>query len=267
MQEKKAVYRNESADFLQRLKQFMAIKFREAETDVADTIERSRSGLSKTTSKLDLGRREKSRRALWPYSPLLLFAREVDTFEWEDLMRMYEATAKKPYQEEFRDNIFAWKRIAKKVSPEEQDVLFTTQEKEKEAEGIVVRKLTVKRSKTIRADGSARTPSGDKPRDGDINAYEAFAGALYDMTQSVFVEQNFVVDLFHVSSLEGAEFPDAVAMNPPESRRGNSLAEKKLFDPDRTLARRLVNIMDDIYSLWPTELQNLADWVTKQDSL
>lgn len=265
VRDKKEGYRTESLDFIQRLKQYLSVKFREMEAGTLNALEEKRRGsMSKDATKLDYQLREKPKRDLWLYSPLLLFTRETEPIEWEDMMRMYESCARKPYQEEFRDNIFAWKRITRKSTGDEQDVLFTSQEKENE--GIVGRKLTVKRSKTVRPDGSSRIPSTEKPQDGKVNAYEAFAGALYEMAGVMFVEQNCVVDLFHVTSLENLDFPDAVKI-PPEERRGGDLAEKKLFDPDRTMARKVFSLMEEIYSFFPTDLQNMVDWVIKQDAL
>ena len=265
VREKKEGYRTESVDFIHRLKQYLSVKFREMEAETLDALEANRRGsISKEATKLDYRLREKPKRDLWLYSPLMLFAREIEPVEWEDMMRMYESCARKPYQDEFSDNIFAWKRITRKPAGDEQDILFTSQEKEDQ--GIVGRKLTVKRNKTVRGDGSSRMASNEKPQDGKVNAYEAFAGSLYEMTGIMFLEQNCLVDLFHISSLENAEFTDAVA-TPPESRRGGDLAEKKLFDPDRAMARKVYSMMEEIYVFFPTDLQSMVDWVIKQDAL
>lgn len=264
VQEKKARYREESVAFIQRFKQHMSNQFREAETETLKAIESNRNtNILSSNTKLDLRRRDQMRAGLWVYSPLMLFAREIDSFEWEELLRIYEGMAKKPYQDEYRDTMNAWKRIARKATGEDQGALFTTQEKE--SESLVARKLTVKRTKTLR-EGS-RNSSGDKPNDGRIIGYEAFAGALYDMSQSIFLEQNFLVDLFHATSLETAEFPDVVAATPPDRRKGGNLGDRKLFDPDRNMAKRVQNTMDDMYSFWPAEVQGLVDWVVKQDAL
>lgn len=265
VREKKEGYRIESVELIQRLKQYLSVKFREMEAETLDALEASRRGsMSKDATKLDFRLREQPKRDLWLYSPLILFAREIEPVEWEDMMRMYESCARKPYQEEFRDNVLAWKRITRKPAGDEQDVLFTSQEKEDQ--GIVGRKLTVKRNKTVRGDASSRISSNEKPRDGRVNAYEAFAGALYEMTGIIFLEQNSLVDLFHINSLENAEFIDAVA-TPPDSRKVGNLAEKKLFDPDRAMARKAYSMMEEIYVSFPTDLQSMVDWVVKQDAL
>ena len=266
VQEKREGYRRESVDFVRRLKQHLDVRFQEVETELSGAIQKGRSGaLSRSSTKLDLRLRDTARAGMWIHSPLMLFAREIDSFEWREMMRAYEGAIKKSYQEEFRDNISAWKRTIKKPTGEEQESLFTTQEKD--GEGIVSRKLTVKRTKTVRTDGLSRISSGEKPRTGGTTGYEAFAGALYDMAQSIFVEQNFLVDFFHVSSLENLDFPDAVVAAPPESRKDRNLLERKLFDPDRQMARRVQDMMDDIYSFWPLDMEELVDMIFKQDTL
>ncbi|KAL9609703.1 MAG: hypothetical protein Q9167_005553 [Letrouitia subvulpina] len=267
VREKKRGYQKETKDFVQRFKQYISIKFRETETETLDILDTRRSNsIAGNHPRLDHRLRERPREGLWLYSPLVLFARELEPFEWEDIIHMYETTAKKPYQEEFRDHIFAWKRITRKPLGDEQDVLFTSQEKE--SESIVGRKLTVKRSKTIRTDGSNRVSSGEKPKDGKVDAYEAFAGALNEMVRVLFVEQNFVVDYFHITSLDNSiDFVDAINSTKPAMRAGTDLMEKKLFDPDRDMARKVTVAMEDIFSFWSTDLSNLTDWVVSQSPL
>lgn len=266
VREKKDGYRRESIDFIQRLKHYLSARFKEIEVQTVEAIDNRRKSIaSNLATKLDYQLREKPKQELWLYSPLMLFAREIEPSEWEDMMRMYENSMKKSYADQFRDNMFAWKRVTRKAAGDEQDVLFTTQEKE--SESVVARKLTVKRSKTVRAAGDAsRNSSGGKPEDGKVTAYEAFAGALSEMARMIFVEQNFVVDLFHVSSLENSDFIDAIS-TAPDRRHGGGPLDKKLFDPDRNMAKKVESIIEDIYSFWPPELQNLVDWVIKQEPL
>lgn len=265
VRERREGYRRESVDFILRLKQYMAVKFREAEAETLDALERFRkTRASSSNTKLDHRLRDNPKKDLWLYSPLMLFTREIEPSEWDELMHIYESSAKRPYQEEFKDNFFAWKRNTRKPAGDELDVLFTTQEKE--TESLVGRKLTVKRSKTVRADGSSRISSGDKPNDGKVAAYEAFAGALSEMARLIFVEQNFIVDLFHASSHASQDFMDAVA-TPPEHRGGPDLSIKKPFDPERNMAKKVLAVTEEIYSFWPADIQSLVDWALKQDAL
>ena len=266
VREKRDGFRRDSINFIQRLKQYMSVKFRESEAETMDALERKKNiKVSENGTALDPRLREDPRSALWLYSPLLLFVREIEPSEWDDIVRMYEGCAKKPYQDEFRDNVFAWKRITRKPAGDEQDILFTTTQ-EKESDNLVGRKLTVKRSKTVRSDGTSRISTGDKPNDGKLTAYEAFAGALTETAKIIFVEQNFLVEMFHASSLESQDFIDAIGTG-PEQRTGGDLLVKKPFDPDRDMARKVLGVMEEIFSFWPTEVQNLVDWAVKQDTL
>ncbi|KAL8947826.1 MAG: hypothetical protein Q9222_005932 [Ikaeria aurantiellina] len=266
VRERKHGYESEIEEFVQRFKQYMSIKFKETESQTKDELESARNGTAaKDPPRLDYRMRERPKKELWAYSPLLLFSREMAPYQWEELLHLYENSAKHPYQEEFKDNVFAWKRITRKPTADEHDVLFTSQEKE--SEGIVGRKLTVKRSKTVRSDVGHRISSGDKPKDGKVDAYEAFSGALNEMVRVAFVEQNFVTELFHLTSAHNSDFNDAVNAARPESRVAPDLTEKRLPEPDRELARRLYGVMEEIYSFWPTDVQNMVDWVVKQDHL
>ncbi|KAL8661516.1 MAG: hypothetical protein Q9202_005525 [Teloschistes flavicans] len=265
VRERKDGYQVEINDFVQRFKQYMSVKFKETESLIMDSVEIVRtSNTTRNPPRLDVRRREGPRQALWVYSPLLLFSREMAPTEWEELIRMYEGSAKAPYQEEFRDNVFAWKRIARKPTTDEQDLLFTSPEKE--SESLVGRRLTVKRSKTVRTEANHRISSGDKPNDGKVDAYEAFSGALNEMIRVIFTEQNFVTELFHLTSAHNADFNDAVSAG-PEGRAAKDLMERKAFEADRDLARRLHSAMEEVFSFWPTDVQNLVEWVVKQDQL
>ena len=266
VREKREGYRRESIDFIQRLKSYMAHKFQDAEAETMEALERKRSSRASQSNgtSLDHRLREEAKQGLWLYSPLMLFTRETEPLEWEGLLLMYEGSVKKPYQDEFRDNIFAWKRVTRKSAGDDQDVLFTSQEKENES--LVGRKLTVKRAKTVRTDGSSRISSSEKPNDGKVTAYEAFAGSLSEMARLIFVEQNFIVNLFHASSLDTKDFIDMIAIN-PENRNADNITIKKPFDPDREMARKVTGAMEEIYAFWPSDIQNLADWAVKQDVL
>jgi len=270
LREKEAVYQKESVLFLHRLKQYMKLIFAMGEQRTSDALEKERNSSSTTKiSKLDSKIHEPFRNDVWPYRQLLLFSREVNLFEWEETMRLYEQSVKRPYQEELRDKVMGWKKVARKPIGDEQDLLFTAQEKETESLASTARKLTVKRAKTLRSiPGDANRPSsGEKAKDGKMYAYEVFSGALDEMVPLVFTEQNFFVEFFHASSLGNADFLEAVTATPPQDRKDPNLSSKKLFDPDRNMARRVLQVMDEIFSGWPADLQSLVDWAIKSDPL
>ncbi|KAL5339060.1 exocyst complex component Sec3-domain-containing protein [Aspergillus crustosus] len=263
IKDKKEEYRFHTSSFLQRLKQFMAIAYQVAEQKRADAATNSQ----RDPLKLDGLARAYSRRELWVYNALTLFAREVSAPEWQGLITLYEQQAKQSYQAEFRDNNMAWKKTARKSTGEEQELLFTHQDKEKEAEGITTaaRKLTVRRGKTIRAAGF-RLSFGEKQH-GKIEPFEVFAGTLQETIKLVSEEQNFVVRFFHLTSLSNMDFADLVASGNPDERALPDVTTKQSPDPDRGMARKVEQVMDELYSFWPTDLQNLVDWSIKADPL
>ncbi|KAI9781904.1 MAG: hypothetical protein M1835_004160 [Candelina submexicana] len=267
LQEKKASYRNEVITFIRRLKQYMAVAFGEAKIIFEDALKKDHdSGRINGGRKLSKGVHDHFRSMLWQYSPLMLFARDFELLEWEEMMRVYEKAIKEPYRVEFKENISAWQSAARKATGEEQDLLFSSQERESEGIAMAARKMTVKRSqtlaKTLRAggDGSTGRTTIEKLQEGKMYAYEAFTGALNEMVPIISMEQNFMVDFFHLSSLENPDFSEVIAISPPDAREGTDLAVKKLFDPDKNMAKRVAQSMDEIYSFWPNEMQGLVDW-------
>ncbi|KAG8530907.1 uncharacterized protein KY384_004264 [Bacidia gigantensis] len=264
VREKRELFQRESSEFVQRLKHGMNVIFQESETQTMDALDRAKAGNLVDSPRLDERLREKPKQDLWMYSALLLFVREIQPLEWENLMKLYDIHARKPYQDEMRENMLAWRKITQKPSGDEQDVLFTAQEKEHES--LVGRKLTVKRSKTVRADGPSRISSGERPKDGKHPAYVAFASILTGEARLILIEQNFIVKLFHVSSLDTQDFADAIASEPGD-RQPSDLDVKQPPDPNRTLARKVLGVMEDIFSFWPAEVQGLVDWFVKQDSM
>lgn len=264
IREKKEEYRAQSRMFLQRLRQFMAIAYKVAEQKRVDAAANG----PKDPLKLDSEARAYFRQELWMYNALMLFAREVSGSEWHGLISLYEQQAKLPYQNEFRDNNLAWKRAGRKPSGEEQELLFTHQEKEKESEGITMaaRKLTVRRGKTIRAAAGLRLTPGEK-RHGRLEPCEVFAGTLQETLKMISEEQNFIVHFFHLSSLSNTEFSDFVASGNPDERPLPDFSARQPHDPDRGMARKVDQIMDELYSFWSTDMQNLVDWAIQPDPL
>ncbi|KAL3463416.1 exocyst complex component Sec3-domain-containing protein [Aspergillus heterothallicus] len=264
IKDKKEEYRFHTSSFFQRLKQFMAIAYKVAEQKRADAA----ADTQRDPMKLSGLARAYSRRELWLYNGLTLFAREVSGAEWQGLITLYEQQAKQSYQAEFRDNNMAWKKVARKITGDESELLFTHQDKEKEAEGITTaaRKLTVRRGKTIRAAAGFRLSVGDKQH-GKLEPYEVFAGTLQETVKMMSEEQNFVVRFFHLTSLLNTDFGDLVASGNPDERSVPDFTVRQSPDPDRNMARKVEQVMDELYSFWPMDMQNLVDWSLKSDPL
>ncbi|KAK2756221.1 hypothetical protein FQN54_005629 [Arachnomyces sp. PD_36] len=265
--DKKLEYRRDAQLFLQKLQQHMATSFRVAEQKTMETI--TQSGGRGDTRRLDPNIHEHARQELWMYNGLMLFARDVLTSEWMEIINIYEQRTKQPYQNEFRDNALVWKKGVRKATGDETELLFTQQEKEKESDGLTTaaRKLTVRRGKTVRTTAGTRVSFGGERKDGKLEPFEAFTGVLDETTKSIAEEQNFVVQFFHLNSLSTLDFTDIVSAAAPEHRRRPNPSARQSHDPDRDMAKKVEQVMDDIYSYWPTDLQNLMNWVVSSDQL
>lgn len=270
LQEKRDRYLNEGASFLDRLNKHMEMAFGVAFLQTDDALAKISQGsmpsLKKNVEAHDIGRNE-----LWMLSPVMLFAKEIDRSSWDALLRMYQSQAAKLYRKEVADNVMAWRKFARKSTGEEQELLFTTQEKETESVTSTARKLTVKRSQTLarglRSASGEKEAKANKAQDGKLYAYDVFARILDDTGPVLLTEQNFITEFFHATSTDAVDFPDAVQIAPPEARRGPNLWIKRQFEADRSMAKHVTGVMEEIFSFWPTEIQNLVDWAVQADPL
>jgi hypothetical protein len=277
LQEKKDTYYKESQWFLQRLRNHMTVMFPTAADETKKLLEREQEGgLSRRAGrgKIDSKNHDPARHVVWKYNPMMLFAREVNPTEWEQLMKFYEDAFKPVYQEEFRGAVMAWKKTARKPAGDESEFLFTAHpEKQEQGLATTARKLTVKRSQTLAK--SLRSPLGDngsrttidKSQDGRLYTYEVLMVALDDMIPIIISEQNFVVDFFHLSSLTSQDFPDAVASAPSDARKYGDLRKPRPMDPNRELAKKVSQSMEELFSFFPGEIQSLIDWAIQADPL
>ncbi|KAI1737451.1 exocyst complex component Sec3-domain-containing protein [Xylaria scruposa] len=267
VQEKKEMYLSESKSFLNRLGGFMSRQF---DKSIQETKSAIAGALSK---KVDPRNHDTGRDLLWQYSPLILYAREANLEEWDRYLHIYQEKHNPLYRSEFKDILDAWKRNARKPAGEDSELLFTAQiEKQQEGTMATARRVTVKRSQTLartlgRPLGEGSKTNLDKMPDGRSHAYEIFAGVLDDLLPLVEIEQNFIVDFFHATTLETADFPDLVAAARPRDRQGGDLKRHRLMEPDRELARRVTRAMEAIFLFLEQDLQNLILWVLAQDPL
>jgi len=273
LQEKRQLYLQDTRAFLARLRNMAepTFDFAFAFKKTRDTLGRNNGMSARSPASSEFGAHDVARNSLWQYSPLMLFAKEVDYTTWQDIVAVYQAKARSVYQNEVRDNIMQWKKATKKPTGDEQEALFTTQEKENEGLTGTARKLTVKRSQTLAKNfrtGSIDKRFGlDKSQGSKDYLFESFAGVLEETVPLIFTEQNFIIDFFHATSLDSVDFVDLVTSAKPSQRRGTNVLARKAFEPDRTMARKVFEIVESIFITWPNEMQNLADWATQQDPL
>ncbi|KAJ4013123.1 hypothetical protein NW752_006401 [Fusarium irregulare] len=271
VQEKKQVYDQESAMFIGRVVAFMSGQFNQAFTETKLAMEGA------LARKVDSTHHDLGRDSLWQFSPLMLYARDMHGEEWNQVIQIYQDKSQPVYRTEFQAVIAFWRRNARKLTGEESELLFTSAVENKQDGGGVAttaRKLTVKRSGTLaralrspREDGGNKSKVEKKPDDSKDAPYEVFSGVLDNLLPLMQMEQNFIVDFFHASTLEQIDFPEAVAATPPYERAGTDLRRPRLMEPDRDLARRILRAMEVIFTFMESELLRLMEWVVGQDPL
>lgn len=267
VRQKKEDYKDESMMFVNRFNQHMKAMFHLAEQRTSE--ENATASISSGTSAtLNLRAYNASRQELWIYNVMMLFVREVNQYEWQTLISSYEINVKSIYQDQFREYVMGLRKTVRIPTGEEQEILFTHQDKEKQDESLTstaARKLTVKRGRTVKTSG-LRQSIGEK-REGKPDAWMIFDTVLEQQSAAIAEEQNFLVQFFHLDSQSNADFVDVVQSRPPEQRKLPNLQAKQAFEPDRNLAKIVQNTTEGIYSFWPTDLQALMEWVFKLDQL
>ena len=274
LQEKRNAYMRESAEFCQRLMRYLDNTFASALAAAKPSLVQHPGGIGNATMKLNGSGFNLARANLWQFSPLLLFTKETNLPAWQSTLRTYQTKARPLYTDVFRDNTSNWKRGARTAGSEATELLFTSVEKET-PEGLTstARKLTVKRSQTLAKSFRSAGTGGDKPtavdraQPGRMAPFEVFNGVLEEQVPLISMEQNFIVDLFHATSLENIDFADAVVANVPEARMGSDLTTRRLMEPDRAMARRVSDTMEETFGFWKDELRALMEWANAGDPI
>ncbi|KAG9540563.1 hypothetical protein KCU79_g19022, partial [Aureobasidium melanogenum] len=274
LQEKRNAYMRESAEFCQRLMRYLDNTFASALGAAKPVLMQHPGGIGNAAMKLNGPGFNLARANLWQFSPLLLFTKETNMSAWQSTLRMYHTKARPLYTDVFRDNTNNWKRGARTAGGEATELLFTSVEKET-SDGLTstARKLTVKRSQTLAKSFRSAGAGGDKPttvdraQPGRMAPFEVFNGVLEEQIPLISMEQNFIVDLFHATSLENIDFADAVVANVPEARMGTDLTSRRLMEPDRAMARRVSDVMEETFGFWKDELRTLMEWANAGDPI
>jgi len=266
VREQKHQYSEDAQTFIRRFTQHMNIQFKRLEQSRED--ESLKSVSNDSASSINLTTQRTARQDLWLYSGMMLFVREVNSYEWKTLIKNYEMNIGTSYRDSFRHRVIVSRKDARKPTGEEQEPLFTTQEREKADESLTstaARKLTVKRGKTVKAGGLK--PSFGSRKEGKPDACEVFQNVLEQQAKVVAEEQNFIVSFFHLSSQSNADFTEIVASRAPEERRLPNLSMNLKYEPDRDIASTIQQSVDAIYSFWLVDLQEQIEWVLSVDQL
>ena len=262
VKDQKEKYSRASMAFVETFNNKMISKFRAGQVQITEMLHSQRSQPAPGT-KIDHAVRNRFRTDLLYYSPIVLFEREVRREQHQFLLDKYASSVVEAYRSQFKNVIQAWQKDTK-VSAGNEDVLFTYQEKE--AEGMA-RKLTVKRSKTvIKAEG----PKGlgiDRDQSGKVEAYVAFNGALIDLSQAIVLEQNFVIEYFHLHSGQDVDFPDLIERASRGQQIHTHLIESRGYENDRDLRTLIRSVVSQTFSGWAEMLKATSEQILNEDRL
>jgi hypothetical protein len=84
------------------------------------------------------------------------------------------------------------------------------------------------------------------------------------------MEQNFVIDFFHATTLEQTTFEDYLAAHAPGQERkapDHEWLGFRRMEPDRDMARRVTKTMEGMFSFLEKDLQRLVEWVLSNNPL
>lgn len=268
LQEKRDMYLEESDRFCQRLVSKLGSAFDVSLGQAIPTLLKPSASGRSAPWNLHPAACNAARAGLWLYSPLILYTKEVNQPAWRHLLNTYTDIARPLYLTVFKTALDSHKKNVRPSTGDEADVLFTTVEKEtSDGLGSTTRKLTMKRSQTL----AKRSGSGEKAKmlqAGRQTPGEAFAEMLQEWAPTLAMEQNYVVELFHATSLENLDFVDAVQSSPPEQRRGPAdLLMPRIVEPDRSVADNVQRAMQTIFEFWPIELLKLVEQSTSTDPI
>jgi hypothetical protein len=260
LQEKRGPYMVVNANFLKRLKNYMDIIYGQTAMEVQAAAKSGSKAAHLTVEFVNAGRT-----SLWRYSPLMLYAKQLDKTVWMDLLRGYQARMRTLYSDALASSMKDCKNMVRGAPVDDQDVLFTANEHQ-DGLAIAARKMTVKRSQTLAR--TLRASSGDKAlrragsQSGTFYPWEAVDHALGEITPILLSEQSFLIDFFHASTTETMDFAEAVQASLPENRRGPADPMRKQYEPDQDMVQLVANVMNDMFGFLPTELQSLVGWAT-----
>ncbi|PHH54538.1 Exocyst complex component 1, partial [Ceratocystis fimbriata CBS 114723] len=267
VQEKKEYYLQESVAIMRRYVGWMAIEYEAAFAETHKALDKA------LARKTDRELYQTHRSYLWGYCALNLYARDVHTEQWNELIQNYQARSHELFRAEFTSVIDSHKSNARKTLMNDDEILFTTQpEKHHDNIAATARKLTVKRSQTLartfRSDASKAPPLPKANTDSRDHPFEIFRTVLYDFVPLIEMEQNFFIDFFHATIMETADFNEFIASRPSNNvpPEGKWSASRRM-EPDRELGRKVTKSMEAIFSFLEKGLQRMIEWVLSTNPL
>ena len=251
---KRKDYEAHSSAFLSRMGQFLQGKYQAALT--------SGKQQNNTSSPARiLPGHEDGLVSLFSYSSIVMYAQQIAPKAHADYMRKYAAASKSAWRDSILSFATQWRNLAKKATLDETEMMFTAAKDSQSA--VSMRSATIKRTNTL-AKQIRSVGKPDKSLDGQLPASEVFRVILDNVALIIANEQNFLVNLFHLSSRNAIDLPDYVASRPTLTVK--MLDEHRQTEPNRNLAKERYMLMESIFGWISSDLVNLIDHLAKLDA-
>ncbi|ODQ53339.1 hypothetical protein SAICODRAFT_7063 [Saitoella complicata NRRL Y-17804] len=268
VQERRQDYVAASEEFLRRLTQFMIMKFQAG----VITYVRPKDKSSRQR-KPQLLSHDEAYTHLYRYAPLMLYAKEINAQRFADLQQHYVKPVKAAYSTDCAEFIDAYRTMTRKATQDENEMTFTgAREAAMQSTVATMRSATLKRSGTVARNLRAPIEEAlgrekDRDQEGKVYAHEVIASMFDEIMPILIQEQNFLVKLFHLSSVSSDSYADYVEHQAGRELNLKDLNQLKSKDTDRTIARVLSDVMDQAFGFLRDDMRTFAEWCTNLDKI
>lgn len=277
VREMKRITVQESEKFLARLREFVKIKFQVLFPQFHFTYKKAElmsipSSKSKSTPVFP--DHSTSYSYFYRYTGFILFAKEVDTASYTDIQQLYLGPASKSYKEDFRAFVTQWKSSGRKATSDDLELIFSIV-KEPQSTVSAIRSASIKRTssvaKTLRsshADGSSRAEKERErnEQEGKRPVGEIFNEILSTVVPAFVKEQSFVMEFLQLSPSNKYTYEQFLSATDKKTWL-RSLEKRRPPELDKTVAKYVLESMEQLFSWLPDELSSIVEWCRTLDAL
>ena len=198
------------------------------------------------------------------YSGFTLFAKEVDKDIYNEIRQLYIAPAGRSYKEDFRTFVSQWKTLGRKA--EDLELIFSMA-KEPQGPVAAVRSATIKRSGTVVKTLRSLDATREKSDDGKYSVGEVFDEILSVIVPTIIREQSFMMEFLHLSPVAVGKGSFEEFLKSDRTSWMINLEKKRPAELDKSVAKDVFSVMEQLLSWLPDELVNLIEWCRTADAL
>ncbi|BFZ54801.1 GTP-Rho binding exocyst subunit [Savitreella phatthalungensis] len=251
-------YKQESDAFLHRLAGYVRTQF-----------QRAVAMASQPASMSELPGHEEGYKSLFHLSPVMLYARDIAPQLQSEIRLEYASIAKSAWRDSILSFAAQWRSSVRQepepFAPPTRAAAIKRANTMLSAAGLTRQQTP---SSSSAQQQQQQQPSSSQQSQQDLRpASEVFSIILDNLTIVITTEQNFLGDLFHLSSLQSIDYPDYVSLGVRNELSIDRLEDHRPTEPNRTLAKQRYELMEAIFTWLGPDLVNLADHFVKLDAI